>query len=416
MIAGGGGNSSAKYNAVRRGLPSLLLMGVGIDWDCSSCRLAPRQVRAAILLLVAACACFNSWAGALTLGVVAGPGALAALSAGAFARLALFCLVIGLLVFSIARAMLRGARAEQAVLEERAAVAAAQATVAQAANASSDASVLRAAPLVQRYARSATVDDAARKAGDATAAEPEPSSELRQQLQLPGQPRGPRQPQRRLSHCDDDEDGKPTVTPRLPAASGDDGKDAPLSFVRMTSRRRGPGGGGAGKRGRKSSAVAGSARAHALEVDGAASEPSPVSAAAEGTCSSAPATTHAQIDELVAPASPGIAARRGLDVFNPSRSSIRAPEEHQQQQPHHHSHLMHRHHRAAHARLRPTAPNAAEPALARTLIAAPVSDTADTASTAERSGPDHAGGSAASFHPWSTNPTRRGDISREAPE
>lgn len=296
------------------------LMGAGIYEQYSSFCLALRQVRAAILLLVAACACLNSWAGALTLGVVAGPGALAALSAGAFALLALFCLVIGLLVFSIARAMLHGVRAEQAVLVERAATAAARAAVAQAATASSATSVLRA----QQHGRSAAVEDAVRKAEDIVAAEP--LSELRQQLQLPGQHRGPRQTQRRLGHDDnDDEDGQPTVTPRLAAASGDDGKDAPLSFVRMASRRRGPGGGGAGKRSRKSNAVAGSVRAYVSEVDGTASEPPAVTAAVDGAGGSSPATTHAEIDEPVAPASPGIAARRGLDVFNPSRSSTRAP-------------------------------------------------------------------------------------------
>lgn len=66
----------------------------------------PAQVRAALLVLVAACAGVVAWAGALDLGLAKGPRAEQALLAGAYTLLTLFCVALAILVGSVAWAML----------------------------------------------------------------------------------------------------------------------------------------------------------------------------------------------------------------------------------------------------------------------------------------------------------------------
>ena len=71
-------------------------------------------VRAALLVLAAASAAVVAWAGALDLRIISGTAALKALTAGSYALAVLFCAVIAVLVASVAAAMLRGVREEQA--------------------------------------------------------------------------------------------------------------------------------------------------------------------------------------------------------------------------------------------------------------------------------------------------------------
>lgn len=75
-------------------------------------------VRAAILVLAAACAVVNGWARALDLGVVRSTGATQALHVGAYVLLALYISVLALLLGGISRALLRGLRAEQVAMRE----------------------------------------------------------------------------------------------------------------------------------------------------------------------------------------------------------------------------------------------------------------------------------------------------------
>jgi len=71
-------------------------------------------VYAALLVLAAACAAVNAWAGALDLGVVGGPDARAALTAGAYTVIVLTACVLVALVGGIGKAMLQGVRDEEA--------------------------------------------------------------------------------------------------------------------------------------------------------------------------------------------------------------------------------------------------------------------------------------------------------------
>ena len=71
-------------------------------------------VRATMLVLAAASAAVVAWAGALDLRLVNSPGASKALTAGSYALAVLFCVVIAVRVASVAAAMLRGVREEQA--------------------------------------------------------------------------------------------------------------------------------------------------------------------------------------------------------------------------------------------------------------------------------------------------------------
>lgn len=71
-------------------------------------------VRAALLVLAAAAAAIVAWAGALDLRIVEGTRATNALTAGAYALVALFCIVVAVLVGGVASAMLRGLREENA--------------------------------------------------------------------------------------------------------------------------------------------------------------------------------------------------------------------------------------------------------------------------------------------------------------
>ena len=71
-------------------------------------------VRAALLVLAAASAAVVAWAGALDLRVLNGPRASMALIAGSYALAVLFCITIAVMVASVAAAMLRGVREEQA--------------------------------------------------------------------------------------------------------------------------------------------------------------------------------------------------------------------------------------------------------------------------------------------------------------
>lgn len=67
-------------------------------------------MRAALLLLAAACAAVGAWARALDLGLVTGLAATQALSGGAYVLLVLFALVLVLLVLCISQALWKGAR------------------------------------------------------------------------------------------------------------------------------------------------------------------------------------------------------------------------------------------------------------------------------------------------------------------
>lgn len=66
----------------------------------------PPQVRAALLVLVAACTSIVAWAGALDLGLAKGARAELALRSGAYALLAVFCTALAVLVGSVFWAML----------------------------------------------------------------------------------------------------------------------------------------------------------------------------------------------------------------------------------------------------------------------------------------------------------------------
>jgi len=85
-------------------------------------------VRASLLCLAAACSVVDAFAGALDLGLVWGRAAQEGLAAGAYLLLVLFIVVLVLLVGGIARAMLRGARADQAAISSAAIVPAAYPT------------------------------------------------------------------------------------------------------------------------------------------------------------------------------------------------------------------------------------------------------------------------------------------------
>lgn len=69
-------------------------------------------VRAALLVLAAACAAVVAWAGALDLGLAKGAQATSALTAGAYVLVALFAVVLAALISGVAAAMLRGVREE----------------------------------------------------------------------------------------------------------------------------------------------------------------------------------------------------------------------------------------------------------------------------------------------------------------
>lgn len=75
-------------------------------------------VRAALLLLAAACAAVQGWARAIDVGLSSGGAAAVGLTAAAYAIIVIFCLTVGVLVVSVGLAMPRGARAEQAAIVE----------------------------------------------------------------------------------------------------------------------------------------------------------------------------------------------------------------------------------------------------------------------------------------------------------
>ena len=76
-------------------------------------------VRAALLVLAAACAAAVAWAGALDLRLLSGPRAVASLTAGSYVIAVLFCIVIAVLVGGVAHSMLQGVRAEAAAMRMR---------------------------------------------------------------------------------------------------------------------------------------------------------------------------------------------------------------------------------------------------------------------------------------------------------
>lgn len=71
-------------------------------------------MRAALLVLAAVSACVIAWAGALDLRLLSGARSSAALTAGSYVMVLLFAVALVVLVGGVARAMLRGARAESA--------------------------------------------------------------------------------------------------------------------------------------------------------------------------------------------------------------------------------------------------------------------------------------------------------------
>ena len=71
-------------------------------------------VRAALLVLAAASAAVVAWASALDLRLFKGAAATESLTAGSYALVVLFCIVIAVLVGGLALAMLQGVRAENA--------------------------------------------------------------------------------------------------------------------------------------------------------------------------------------------------------------------------------------------------------------------------------------------------------------
>ena len=76
-------------------------------------------VRAALLVLAAACAAAVAWAGALDLRITSGPRAVSSLTAGSYIIALLFCVVIAVLVGGVALSLLRGIWAEEAALRLR---------------------------------------------------------------------------------------------------------------------------------------------------------------------------------------------------------------------------------------------------------------------------------------------------------